>query len=129
MRRSFWVGVVVAALPAVSLAAGPAIRCQNAKFRATVQLVRDGLNCQTAAAKNGGNVDATCASEAMSAFDSAFAEAEAPGVCATAGDATNIADEINVLASGLLATLRPASVASECVAAKLRAARGYSLGS
>jgi hypothetical protein len=105
------------AAPALG-AVDPAMRCCEAKLRASGSREAQLLRCHATAAARGATVATNC----VAAVEPALMRALSRGGCGSAGEAAVVAGELVADAQDVADDLRPTSLASACAARKLKAA-------
>jgi FG-GAP-like repeat/FG-GAP repeat len=97
--------------------------CRGTKLAAAGKKASALLTCHAKAARTGQGVDPICLGRARGKFLQAFANVEAGGGCATAGDATVIEGRIDGAVADVADDLpAPVPAAGSCAFAKLKAA-------
>src|SRR5262245_57893517 len=114
--------VLVVGLTAPRAATTAGEVCAAAKQRLAGRAALRVVRCQAAIVRLGGAIGPRCRARVRDRRARGWARVEAPGGCATSGDATAIAERSEVLVADLEAALGRPGVASRCGAEALVAA-------
>jgi hypothetical protein len=96
--------------------------CVAGKLKATAASGRRLFACHSIASKRGVAVESACLGKAHVALEAGFAKAELSGACRSNGDAGDVKEALDTLATDVAAAIEGPGGASTCAGAKLAAA-------